>query len=176
MKKDILKRVLCLACCLSLTLGMFVYRPTKAEAVFASPAVAFGASLVASAIVATTAQLFVSTGAAETVGTAIDGLVTNFIDVSSLVADYTVDTFFEEIASGYTVLESGAIQLSATAGSLMGAFIGWLQSDKGIVAGGDPLTLSSESGLLLQDGTLLPYASFGTSDSLSTVSDEYVIF
>lgn len=173
MKKDILKRVLCLACCLSLTLGMFAYRPTKAEAVFASPAVAFGASLVASAVVATTAQLFVSTGAAETVGTAIDGLVTEFISAVPEYMEYTTDTFFAAVADGAVLLETGAIQLSAAAGNLTARFINWLQGDKGIEAGGEPVSIYSELGsFVLQDGTVVvPYAA---SEAELTAGYSYV--
>ena len=155
MKKDISKRVLCMVCCLSLTLGIFAYRPPEAKAVFASPAMALGVSLVASVMVATTAELVVSTGLADTIGYAINDLVNEYVSSWGAAAVDTAEAFFGEIAGGASLLEDGAIQLSATAGNLMAGFINWLQSEKVQEAGG-AISVYSEEGILLSDGSVLP--------------------
>lgn len=157
MKKDISKRVLCMVCCLSLTLGMFAYRPPEAKAVFASPAVALGVSLVASVMVATTAELVVSTGLADTIGYAINDLVNGYVSSWGAAAVDTAEAFFGEIAGGASLLEDGAIQLSETAGNLMAGFINWLQSEKGLDAGGESLSFGeSLDGFISVGGYTIP--------------------
>lgn len=157
MKKDILKRVLCLVCCLSLTLGVFAYRPTKAEAVFVSPAAALGASLIATVIVATTAQFFVSSGAADAIGEAVDGFVTKFISSAPDYAHYTTDAFFGEIAEGAALLETGAIQLSSAAGELTAKFINWLRGTSYVVPGETGAGYLTNYSFAFGDGFLASY-------------------
>lgn len=175
MKKDFVKRALCLVCCLTLTLGAFAYRPPEAKAVFASPAVALGASLLASVVVGTTATFFVESGAADTIGMAIDGLVREFVSSTADLAEYTSDMFFEEIPNGLVLLQDGTIQLSAAAGNLTARFINWLQDEKGIEAGGDAVNVVSGDGFFDVNGNYISFALVDRTSVLSLGSYWYFI-
>ena len=171
MKKDISKRVLCMVCCLSLTLGMFAYRPPEAKAVFASPAVALGVSLVASVMVATTANFVFTDATVGTLGQSIDLLASDFVRTGADAAISSAQSFFEEISSGAAILQNGAIQLSERAGSLMAKFVDWLQNGAGLFADGEKYELSNDyAGMYSYNGYVYP-----ALPSTSTYS-YYVLF
>lgn len=146
MKQACLKRVLCYACCLSLVLGVFAYKPAKAEAVFVSPLAALGASLIASVVVGTTATFFVESGAADDIGEAIDFLLEEYISVMDELTTYTPQDICEIVGNGASMLENGVIQLSSHAGNLMAGFINWLQNIKGVSDTDVPVLLPVDGG------------------------------
>ncbi len=154
--KGFLNRFFALVCCFSLTLGAFAYRAPKAKAVFTEPAVALGCALLTSVVVGTTANLVFTDTVKENIGYAIDGLVTEYLDTVGDVAATTSDNFFSIIASGPKLLTTGAILLSKEAGELIGRFIAWLQTEKGLEAGGESVNFGTPTAMIFYNGVLLP--------------------
>lgn len=163
MKKEFMKRALCLACCLSLTLGMFAYRPPKAQAVVIDATAAFGAAAVTAAINGTTATtVFTGMGTSAATGTVI-GLMDTYAAATGVAASGAA--LASSIATG--ILVSGGVLLAgAAAAALIGGFIDWLREQEGLEAGGAPVTVVSAFGFNDKDGNFI---SFGRMDTAGNV-------
>lgn len=164
------KRLIAMVLAVVVALGSVCWKPPKAQAVFTEPAVALGCALLTSVIVGTTASLVFTDAVKENIGYAIDGLVTEYLDTIGDVAATTSDNFFSIIASGPKLLTTGAILLSKEAGELIGRFIVWLQTEKGLEAGGQSIIVSSSTGFN-SDAGFLPVDIAPSASSLSDINE-----
>lgn len=124
MKKDFLKRALCLICCFSLTLGAFAYRPPKAEAFALSGPILFGLAIGAVALLGTTLY-YGSDGDEELLADGVRGLYNDYCAESGAASNG--DRFATFIADGVRIDQAGAIVMSAAAGAATAGFINWYQ-------------------------------------------------
>lgn len=134
MKKNVFKRALCLACCLSLTLGFFVYKPPKADAYFGVASSALGGAIIGTIVRATTAYYSAVDASQNDFLNSIGRLVDNFISDNSDTISETTESFAGVIGGGVTRRSDGLIQFSSAAGRYVAQFLNWLQNDKLTVA------------------------------------------
>lgn len=155
MKNKILKRALCLLCCFSLTLGAFLYRPSKAEASFLSGTAALGCAVLISTIIGTTADMAFDDVVTENIGNVIDPFVQEFVDFAGGVYE-NVNEVYSTIAGSANPLAGGVLALSDEAGVLIARFINWLQTEKGLEAGGASVDIGVDTSFAIYNGFRLP--------------------
>ena len=130
MKKNVFKRALCLACCLSLTLGFFVYKPPKADAYFGTVAASLGGAIIGTIVRATTAYYAFEDATENDFLLSIGRLIDDYISDNSETITESAESFAGVVGGGATRRSDGLVQLSSTAGRYTAEFLAWLQNRK----------------------------------------------
>lgn len=169
-----MKRVLSFLLCCTLCVGVFAYRPLKANAVVVDATVAFGAATATAAINGTTATtLFtgMSTSAASAATVSLMGEYAAATGAASSGA-----ALAGTIGAGTIATAAGVLVLSAAAGYALYKFITWLQEEKGLEAGGSPVTVSLPGSVTFPDGSVYLFCTADSSGTLFSLGADNVVY
>lgn len=169
-----MKRVLSFLLCCTLCVGVFAYRPQKANAVVVDATVAFGAATATAAINGTTATTLF-TGMSTTAASAA---------TVSLMGEYAAATgaassgaaLAGTIGAGTIATAAGVLVLSAAAGYALYKFITWLQEEKGLEAGGSPVTVSLPGSITFPDGSVYIFCTADSPGTLFSLGADNVVY
>ena len=140
-------RYIALALCLSLTLGVFVYRPPKAQAIAGvDDAVVIGALL--SAFAGGCGLIFSNNG--MTSGQIADGMVDKWneykaavLDLDSTFASWLGYEDMDALLQAIVLSGGNALMFPRLVAKKFAEFTNWLVQDLGLTAGGDPATVTT---------------------------------
>ena len=127
----------------------------KAKAVVIDATAAFGAAAATAAINGTTATTLFTGMSTSAATTAMTTLMGEYATATGAAASGTA--LASTIGAGTIVTAAGAIVLTAAAGYAVYKFIEWLREDKGLVGGGEALSVSASCVSPLVDGDYLTW-------------------
>lgn len=157
MMKNVFKRALCLACCLSLTLGFFAYKPPKVDAYFGTAAASLGGAIIGTIVRATTAYYAFEDATENDFLSSIGRLIDDYISDNSETITETAESFAGVVGGGAIRRSDGLVQLSSTAGRYTARFLDWLQNRK-LTVDSPTYTYTGRRLLRQKDGTYISAA------------------